>query len=464
MSVAQGEGDGHRFGITHLDFFPFDRDAFLSSSYDGTLRLWSTGFSPNGGSPKLAGKFVVDGDHALTAHGGAGGKVYTFALSPVGHHLLVACGTQQPAVRLVDLRSGSAVQSLLMSSSTASTASGSTSTSLTSTAGTAKRADTGAVLSLAWHPSREHVLAGGSVDGAVRIWDVRRAGRGSVLGLLDAEDAVGPFGRRCGYAGGGTNHGGSGIPTRLSAKAHRGPVNSLTWTDDGAGRFLVSSGHDEARLRVWDAATGANTLAAFSPRVRNPPRLATLHPVALSHGADSPGDILLWPNDNGELLFVDVHEGTVVGSLRVPGGHLSSVPRPSDNSNNYVTSGTARHAGKHIAGGRRDADASRELTHASPRRVTAVAWRGGGGGGTSLHGPVLGGTNGPGGAIYTAHADGMVRYWAPRLEDDGEGGLGYDGEDRVEVDTEEKREETARKRKALDDAFRSLMGRNVTFT
>lgn len=84
----------HKFGITHLSFYPFDAAAFLSTSYDQTLKVWSTE------TARVSGSFAL------------GSKASTHAISPVAGHVLVACGTQHPAVRLVDLRSGANVQSL----------------------------------------------------------------------------------------------------------------------------------------------------------------------------------------------------------------------------------------------------------------------------------------------------------------------------------------------------------------
>ncbi len=67
----------------------------------------------------------------------------------------------------------------------------------------------------------------------------------------------------------------------------------------------------------------------------------------------------------------------------------------------------------------------------------------------------MGGTNAAGG-IYSGHMDGQIRAWLPQLE-------GLDDEDEDNV-TEEAASVRAKKRKALDDAFRSLMGRQITFT
>ncbi len=317
---ASGSGSGssrqgHRFGITHVSFYPFDAAAFLSSSYDQTLRLWATD------SARLSGSFDL------------GAKVYTHAVSPIADHLLVACATQHPAVRLVDLRSGAAVQSLVAAGQEAG----------------------GAVLSVAWSPRHEHVLASGAVDGTVRIWDVRRAS--ALIALLDLEDCLG-IGRR-GEIGPDPD-GGYGAATvrqrgiRASARAHAGPVNGLTWTDDGA--YIVSAGHDR-RIRVWDAATGANTLASFGPLVRNG-GLSSVTMFASPAGLAAPRkDLLFWPNET-EILVFDLHEGNIVTRLRGLGPAV---------------------AGHRVQrrGGER----------ATRNRVTSIAWRGAGGASAGRPGP-----------------------------------------------------------------------------
>lgn len=367
VALVTRRDKGHKFGITHLSFYPFDSAAFLSTSYDQTLKLWSTE------TASVSGSFSL------------GSKVYTHGISPIAGHLLVACGTQHPAVKLVDLRSGSNVQAL---------------------AGHA-----GAILATTWSPRHEHVLASGSVDGTVRIWDIRRAG--GPIGMLDQEDSLGLH-----HNGllGADGH----VRTRMSAKAHSGPVNGLTWTDDG--NYIISAAQDR-RIRVWDAATGANTLASFGPSIRNS-QLASVtlltSPAGLAHPRRQ---LLFWPNET-EILVMDLHEGHVVTRLRGTGPSM---------------------AGVRSAGG-----AERTVKN----RITSIAWRGAGGVAGSS-GPVMGGSN-MGGAIYSAHLDGQIRTWVPQLE-------GPDEQDE-DVEAAEAGEEKARKRKALDRAFQSLMGRNITFT
>ncbi|KAG8428033.1 hypothetical protein J3459_006120 [Metarhizium acridum] len=60
------------------------------------------------------------------------------------------------------------------------------------------------------------------------------------------------------------------------------------------------------------------------------------------------------------------------------------------------------------------------------------------------------------GAIYSAHLDGQIRAWMPQIP-------GPDDMDETE-DMDEDEETRRRKRKAVDNAYRSLMGRRITFT
>ncbi|KAK0741295.1 WD40-repeat-containing domain protein [Schizothecium vesticola] len=372
--AAANSTAGHRFSVTHLSFYPFDELAFLSSSFDQTLKLWSTA------SARVSGSFDL------------GAKVYTHATSPIAPHLLVACATQHAAVRLVDLRSSAAIQSLLSPGQTGSSS--------------------GAVLSVAWSPIHEHVLASGSVDGAVRIWDIRRSN--ALVGLLDQEDSLGilhPGRMPAPDASTPATPNVIGRGIRMSAKAHTGPVNGLAWTDSGT--HLVSAGHDR-RVRVWDAATGANTLANFGPTLRNA-HVGSLTMFAVPEGlAATRRDLLFYPNE-GEILVMDLHEGTIVTRLRGAGPTVAAV-------------------------------AAQRGERAVRNRVSSIAWRGAGGSGSHTGG-VMGGRNTPG-AIYSGHMDGQIRAWMPQLE-----GLDDEAADEEEDGAREK------KRKALDDAFRSLMGR-----
>jgi DNA excision repair protein ERCC-8 len=111
-----------------------------------------------------------------------------------------------------------------------------------------------------------------------------------------------------------------------------------------------------------------------------------------------------------------------------------------------------RGTGAAVAGVR--SSTSKRAERLVKNRISSIVWRGAGGGGGSS-GVVMGGSNMPG-AIISAHLDGQIRPWTPQLE-------GVDED--VDGDSiSEAAEEKAKKRKALNDVFQSLMGKKITFT
>ncbi|KAH6612635.1 WD40-repeat-containing domain protein [Boeremia exigua] len=257
LSAVNKTAKEHKLGITQLGFYPFDSLAFLTSSYDHTVKLYS--------SETLQASASFD----------LGAVVYNIALSPIASHLLIACATQGPNVRLIDLRSGATTHSLA--------------------------GHTGAVLSTAWSPVTSHLLASGATDGTVRFWDIRRS-IGS-LGTLDLEDATGRAGPTHSYA-----------PPRAHAQAHRGAVNGLVWTEDA--RHLVSAGHDN-RIRVWDSTSYANTLASFGPAVRNAGLAPTVPVLPPRHLFAAHADALFFPNPHEVLAFA-LFDGALKRRMRRP--------------------------------------------------------------------------------------------------------------------------------------------------
>jgi len=352
---AAGKARGSKgLGITQIAFYPFDSLAFLSSSYDHTVKLYS--------SETLVASAEFDLDAV----------VYDIALSPIASHLLVACATQHPNVRLVDLRSGATTHSL---------------------AGHA-----GAVLATAWSPVHEHILVSGAADGSVRFWDVRRSV--GELGVLDLEDSVGS-----GVLGHKTRSSTSHASRSVPKQAHKGPVNGITWTQDG--RYLVTCGHD-ARIRVWDTSTGANTLANFGPMVRNSglsPRIPALAPAQyVQPGAD----VMFYPN-GPEILVYELFDGKLIRRLR----------RPNNNTSNAAAN-------------------SKPLVQTKDA-ITSLAWR--------PHHVEM----------FSAHADGSIAAWQPRTEQDAE----LDEEE--EMEREEREGEKKRKRGILDEIYQGLTKKQITF-
>ena len=297
--------------------------------------------------------------------------MYSHALSPIASHLLVACATQHPAVRLVDLRTGASAHSLA--------------------------GHQGAVLSVAWSPREEHILASGGADGTVRLWDIRRSAGN--LGVLDMEDSVGITGED-GF--------GKGARPRDRGKAHIGAVNGVVWTDKGD--HIVTAGHDE-RVRVWDAATGANALAHFGPIIKNN-HLSTLLPLLAPGNLVSQGkEVMFFPNEK-EILMFDLFNGTLLKRLRAPGVAVAQA---------------------------RGSVGQRNIKN----RVTSLAWRAG-----DVE-------------LYSAHSDGVIRAWMPRTKEEVE----LDGDDEAdECDGDTEEESKKRKRNLLEDVYQDLTRQKVTFS
>lgn len=277
--------------------------------------------------------------------------VYSHALSPIADHLLVACATQHPAIRLVDLRSGANAHSLA--------------------------GHQGAVLSVAWSPQDENILASGGSDGTVRLWDIRRSA--GCLGVLDLEDSVGI---------GGEDGLGKNARRRAQGKAHVGACNGVSWTDDG--KYLVTAGHDE-RVRVWDIAIGANTLSHFGPVIQNM-QFSTLLPILPPSHLAPPGTQVMMYRNEKEILMFDLFEGMLLKRLRVA---RSGINQPV------------------AAAGQRNIRS----------KVTSLAWRAG-----SIE-------------MFSGHSDGIIRAWMPRTREEVEEEKAMqEGENGEDEDRKRKRE------------------------
>ena len=199
-------------------------------------------------------------------------------------------------------------------------------------------------------------------------------------------------------------------PFSRHARAHNGAVTGVRWTSNGS--HLVTVGQD-ARIRVWDASTGANTLAHFGPRVRNSvsSHLAERAPLVLPQGVMELGhETLLWPNfndrdDRGEIFMFQLREGAFVKLLKVPG---------------LLAAEKQQFRGRSTA--------------LSAARINALAWRGNGASGEGLE-------------LFSAHGDGSIRTWVSRVPEE-------------EPDEAEEEEQADRKRKrdVLEEIYRGFMG------
>ncbi|KAJ2372978.1 hypothetical protein IW150_003850, partial [Coemansia sp. RSA 2607] len=126
-----GGSGGHSGPVSSVAWYGGDAGMFASGSFDGTVRVWDAS------DMSEACQFDMDS------------RVRSVAMSATGEHALVAVGDMSDNVRLCDLRTGAAAQSLAV--------------------------DGGGTAAVAWSATAAHSVATGACDGSVRVWDVRMA-------------------------------------------------------------------------------------------------------------------------------------------------------------------------------------------------------------------------------------------------------------------------------------------------
>ncbi|KAL2529550.1 Transducin/WD40 repeat-like superfamily protein [Forsythia ovata] len=129
---------GHKYAISSAMWYPVDTGLFITGSYDHHINVWDTN------TTQVVMNFKMPG------------KVYRTAMSSLAKsHMLIASGTEDVQVRLCDIASGAFSHTL--------------------------SGHRDSVMSLEWSTSSEWVLITGGCDGAIRFWDIRRAGCFCVL-------------------------------------------------------------------------------------------------------------------------------------------------------------------------------------------------------------------------------------------------------------------------------------------
>eukprot|EP00050_Salpingoeca_kvevrii_P016785 m.58672 g.58672 ORF g.58672 m.58672 type:complete len:402 (-) comp7162_c0_seq1:232-1437(-) len=238
----------HRFAIGTVTWYPADPGIFVSSAADGDLVVWDAD--------------VLSA--AETFSFGERTPIYAHAISPCSQHSLIAVASKAQHIHLCDMSSGSRSHLL--------------------------KGHTDSVLSVAWSPRDEYLLASASRDKRIFLWDVRMP-----HGYLHALDY---------------NNSDSG---RATSMAHNGAVNGLCFTHDGMR--LISTGRD-SRMRLWSVASGKNCLVNY-PGLFNENRQAVS--LTMSYACSRP--MVLTPSER-EIRVYDVASGQFHGGLT---GHFGDV-------------------------------------------------------------------------------------------------------------------------------------------
>eukprot|EP00127_Corallochytrium_limacisporum_P004361 Clim_evm44s158 gene=Clim_evmTU44s158 len=124
----------HTYSVETVEWYAHDSGMFTTSGFDGLLHVWDANYQERVATFDL------------------GDKIYKHASSAAAlDHALIACATDNSAVRLCDLRSASQARVLQ-----------------------GHKGEDG-VRTVAWCPSDQWILATGGGDGHILIWDVRMA-------------------------------------------------------------------------------------------------------------------------------------------------------------------------------------------------------------------------------------------------------------------------------------------------
>eukprot|EP00980_Cylindrotheca_fusiformis_P010214 scaffold2271_cov130-Cylindrotheca_fusiformis.AAC.9 len=327
VKVTAAEGldipGGHSSSVTHVQWYPVDTGAFLSSASDGDILLWDT----NQMTPVLRVNPFDDNN--------SGGGSCVSQLQAGGDHSLIGTGSwNDAALKLVDVRSGASSHQLT--------------------------GHHGGISSIQWSPTMPVILASGSKDGTVRLWDIRKSGSRACIavcnrGATQSAPASKPYKADYSHLRASTKN-----VTKLISKKRKLEANSLAPNyyqhlqsqhvsshSSGhvsavsffpSGQFLASVGGVNGELLVWDLRESGSprrlTSKFVSPGGR--PAATPLRRKATLKVCDN----TIWVGCHQHLLGFGIDGGSPHQILR---GHLNS-----------ITSLDQLEPGKNLVSGSRD--------------------------------------------------------------------------------------------------------------
>eukprot|EP00505_MAST-04D_sp_SCG-Rhode-Island_P000371 Stramenopile-MAST_4_protein_371 len=282
----------HSHLISSVQWYPVDTGIFITSCKGGLVKVWDANrFEP-------VSKFVL------------GKRVNCAVMSSVAtRHQLVAVGTNEKFISLCDLRTGGATQCL--------------------------EGHGGQILSIAWSPINEYIVATGSSDRSVRLWDVRKSSYSSCLQIFDrletkatrqkrTKESLTPSVCASSDVDGRRSHqfkrrrisGPIGLFDKSVTTSHTGEVTGVSFSPDGF--FLVSV--SARKMMCWSTMDATNMRVDYS-RFFSPFQSQESPLMVVQSGASKDARILV-PDDLGDIMMYSLHDGTLLGTLS---GHFEAV-------------------------------------------------------------------------------------------------------------------------------------------
>lgn len=293
--------------ISSLQWYPEDSGAFLTASMNGRVSIFDTNY------------FVPVGDFGFDQ------VVYSARMRSGGSEsVLIAVALQDGTVRLCDPRTRDTSHVL--------------------------KGHDRSVTCVDWCPSvgSAFMLASAGMDGAVRFWDVRKAGsvsdavvlsldwrgdftsaskideRKLYTSLTTSTDSRGVLIRDASqpYRAMGESASTGGESSLRAGRAHDGGAMSMRYTS--CGNFVVTSGNDQ-RLRLWEAHTGNLVSINYSDNIVPVSQLP--YDIGIAELSYASADILLVPA-SGNCSVAGSNFG-VEGDVRTTEGDILMIPAHS---------------------------------------------------------------------------------------------------------------------------------------
>lgn len=303
MSEHRSFSSHHTQSVQCMDCDTIEKRYVLTAAIDNTLSIYdrkNTGLEPlaryrryreTGGGFRCAKWYTADTGLFVTTSNGpcidiwdtnrmetvasvlCAASVTEIALSPLGHHTLIAAACRDKRIHLCDIRTQNASHEL--------------------------RGHHDAVQSVAWSPIEEHVFASGSTDRTVQIWDIRRPTSTLLCDMNNQAQTMNRRKRRAVFQHDQSSH---------RFQSHADSVTYVRYTCDG---LRVLSYAMDKTIHIWDAYTGDREFQ----EIRNDRSY-----VGSRFAIDTDG--LLFVPQNRKVVVFDLDSGESITTL---GGHFGHV-------------------------------------------------------------------------------------------------------------------------------------------